>query len=121
MYSLSCLVDTQDLLAEQGPAYDINLQVFHGLQSTITGWPGGKPSAASAAASAKSSTDGGHPQVCSPEAACSGIAQSQALARRSCSERWSPADCSHRCSTHQLTYVAAIEGSEVPGKQKQKC
>ena len=33
----------QDLLAEHGPAYDINLQVFRHLQGTITGWPGGKP------------------------------------------------------------------------------
>ncbi len=33
----------QDLLAEYGPAYDINLQVFRHLQATITGWPGGKP------------------------------------------------------------------------------
>jgi glucosamine-6-phosphate deaminase len=33
----------QDLLAAHGPAYDINLQVFRQLQSTITGWPGGKP------------------------------------------------------------------------------
>ena len=33
----------QDLLAEKGPAYDINLSVFRHLQSTITGWPGGKP------------------------------------------------------------------------------
>lgn len=33
----------QDLLADHGPAYDINLQVFRHLQSTITGWPGGKP------------------------------------------------------------------------------
>ncbi|MCA9186024.1 MAG: glucosamine-6-phosphate deaminase [Pirellulaceae bacterium] len=33
----------QDLAAEHGPAYDINLQVFRHLQSTITGWPGGKP------------------------------------------------------------------------------
>lgn len=34
----------QDLLAryERG-AYDINIQVFKGLQRTITGWPGGKP------------------------------------------------------------------------------
>lgn len=38
----------QDLLAEQGPAYDINLKIFHELQSTITGWPGGKPTAAPA-------------------------------------------------------------------------
>lgn len=33
----------QDLLASQGPAYAINLKVFRHLQSTITGWPGGKP------------------------------------------------------------------------------
>lgn len=33
----------QDLLAAHGSAYDINLRVFRDLQSTITGWPGGKP------------------------------------------------------------------------------
>ena len=33
----------QDLLAAHGPAYDINVRVFRHLQSTITGWPGGKP------------------------------------------------------------------------------
>ena len=33
----------QDLLAEHGPAYEINLRVFRRLQQTITGWPGGKP------------------------------------------------------------------------------
>lgn len=33
----------QDLLADHGPAYDINVQVFRHLQRTITGWPGGKP------------------------------------------------------------------------------
>ena len=33
----------QDLLAEHGSAYDINLNVFRHLQATITGWPGGKP------------------------------------------------------------------------------
>jgi len=33
----------QDLLATRGSAYDINLQVFREQQSTITGWPGGKP------------------------------------------------------------------------------
>jgi glucosamine-6-phosphate deaminase len=35
----------QDLLAERGGAYDINLEVFRALQKTITGWPGGKPEA----------------------------------------------------------------------------
>ena len=33
----------QDLVAEHGPAYDINLSVFRHLNRTITGWPGGKP------------------------------------------------------------------------------
>ena len=33
----------QELLASHGPAYSINLSVFRHLQSTITGWPGGKP------------------------------------------------------------------------------
>jgi glucosamine-6-phosphate deaminase len=33
----------QDLLAERGPAYDINIKVFRHLHATITGWPGGKP------------------------------------------------------------------------------
>lgn len=33
----------QELLSERGSAYDINIQVFKGLQKTITGWPGGKP------------------------------------------------------------------------------
>lgn len=34
-----------DLLADSGPAYDINIQIFNELQNTITGWPGGKPNA----------------------------------------------------------------------------
>lgn len=33
----------QELLASHGPAYDINLDVFRAMQSTITGWPAGKP------------------------------------------------------------------------------
>ncbi len=33
----------QELLTEQGPAYELNIRVFRWLQSTITGWPGGKP------------------------------------------------------------------------------
>ena len=33
----------QELLARHGSAYDINLAVFRHMQSTITGWPGGKP------------------------------------------------------------------------------
>jgi glucosamine-6-phosphate deaminase len=34
----------QDLLAEQGPAYNINISVFRAQMDTITGWPGGKRS-----------------------------------------------------------------------------
>ncbi|MBL4746414.1 MAG: glucosamine-6-phosphate deaminase [Flavobacteriaceae bacterium] len=34
-----------DLLADKGPAYDINIRIFNKLQNTITGWPGGKPNA----------------------------------------------------------------------------
>ncbi len=34
-----------DLVADQGPSYDINIKVFNELQHTITGWPGGKPHA----------------------------------------------------------------------------
>ncbi|WP_281636197.1 glucosamine-6-phosphate deaminase [Flavobacterium marginilacus] len=34
-----------DLLADLGPAYDINIGIFNKLQNTITGWPGGKPNA----------------------------------------------------------------------------
>ncbi len=34
-----------DFLANYGPAYDINIQIFNNLQNTITGWPGGKPGA----------------------------------------------------------------------------
>lgn len=33
----------QGLLAEYGSAYEINLRIFRHLQSTITGWPAGKP------------------------------------------------------------------------------
>lgn len=34
-----------DLVTKDGPAYDINIRVFNQIQHTITGWPGGKPSA----------------------------------------------------------------------------
>lgn len=32
-----------DLIALQGSAYELNLNVFRHLRDTITGWPGGKP------------------------------------------------------------------------------
>lgn len=41
----------QELLSARGGAYEINIDVFRSLQSTITGWPGGKPSAADTARS----------------------------------------------------------------------
>lgn len=31
------------LIAEKGPAYNMNIKIFNELQHTITGWPGGKP------------------------------------------------------------------------------
>jgi glucosamine-6-phosphate deaminase len=31
------------LAVEQGPVYNININIFNQLQHTITGWPGGKP------------------------------------------------------------------------------
>ncbi len=31
------------LAVEQGPVYDINIEIFSQIQHTITGWPGGKP------------------------------------------------------------------------------
>ncbi|MEM9882917.1 MAG: glucosamine-6-phosphate deaminase [Planctomycetota bacterium] len=33
----------QELIAEHGPGYDMNVGVFKSMQKTITGWPGGKP------------------------------------------------------------------------------
>lgn len=33
----------QELLSKRGTAYDVNIEVFKAMQSTITGWPGGKP------------------------------------------------------------------------------
>ena len=34
-----------ELLVEEGTAYDLNIKIFNTLQHTISGWPGGKPSA----------------------------------------------------------------------------
>jgi glucosamine-6-phosphate deaminase len=52
----------QDLLAEHGPAYDINLRVFRHLQATITGWPGGRPSSAAAPGAPDRSTTSATPK-----------------------------------------------------------
>ena len=46
----------QDLLADRGPAYNINVEVFRDLQATITGWPGGKPAHRSSRATARNCT-----------------------------------------------------------------
>ena len=34
-----------ELLAQYGSAYNVNIKIFNDLQHTITGWPGGKPNA----------------------------------------------------------------------------
>jgi len=34
-----------ELLAQYGSAYNVNIKIFNDLQRTITGWPGGKPNA----------------------------------------------------------------------------
>jgi glucosamine-6-phosphate deaminase len=52
----------QNLLAEHGPAYDINLRVFRHLQGTITGWPGGRPSSGAAPAAPDRSARSATPQ-----------------------------------------------------------
>jgi glucosamine-6-phosphate deaminase len=47
----------QDLLAEHGSAYDINLDIFRTMQETITGWPGGKPEEAKRPGDIRRATD----------------------------------------------------------------
>eukprot|EP01122_Echinamoeba_exundans_P013993 TRINITY_DN6239_c0_g1_i2.p1 TRINITY_DN6239_c0_g1~~TRINITY_DN6239_c0_g1_i2.p1 ORF type:complete len:704 (+),score=171.15 TRINITY_DN6239_c0_g1_i2:2164-4275(+) len=43
------------LVRLHGPAHELNIKVFSYLKSTITGWPGGKPNAASSASSTATS------------------------------------------------------------------
>jgi glucosamine-6-phosphate deaminase len=52
----------QDLLASQGAAYNINIEVFRNLQQTITGWPGGKPAHARRAGDAPRFGEGSYPK-----------------------------------------------------------
>ncbi len=52
----------QDLLAERGPAYNINLDIFRALQQTITGWPGGKPDQKKRPGDIRRSTDTIYPK-----------------------------------------------------------
>ena len=47
----------QDLLAEKGPAYRINLDVFRELTRCVTGWPGGKPASAARPGDIRRATD----------------------------------------------------------------
>ncbi|WP_428390126.1 glucosamine-6-phosphate deaminase [Mucisphaera sp.] len=54
----------QDLIAEHGPAYNINRNVFRYLQATITGWPGGKPSSAQRPGDQRRATDDLFPKRC---------------------------------------------------------
>ncbi len=42
--------ELQSLIAEHGPGYQINLDVFRSMQASITGWPGGKPAPGTEAA-----------------------------------------------------------------------
>jgi glucosamine-6-phosphate deaminase len=52
----------QDLLAESGPAYNINIDIFRKLQETITGWPGGKPDEKKRPGDIRRSTDTIYPK-----------------------------------------------------------
>jgi len=46
----------QELLSERGTAYDVNIEVFRSMQTTITGWPGGKPERVVSASSIRAAT-----------------------------------------------------------------
>ncbi|MCC7407566.1 MAG: glucosamine-6-phosphate deaminase [Phycisphaeraceae bacterium] len=52
----------QDLLAEHGPAYSINIEIFRTMQDTITGWPGGKPAKAQRPSERRRPTDEVYPK-----------------------------------------------------------
>jgi glucosamine-6-phosphate deaminase len=52
----------QELLASQGTAYNINIEVFRDLQHTITGWPGGKPAHARRAGDSPRHGEGAYPK-----------------------------------------------------------
>jgi glucosamine-6-phosphate deaminase len=54
----------QSLVAEHGPAYQINLDVFRAMQSSITGWPGGKPQDARRPGDIARKTDEVFPKRC---------------------------------------------------------
>jgi len=51
----------QELLSERGTAYDVNIEVFKAMQSTITGWPGGKPNRIESAATIRTHHASGGP------------------------------------------------------------
>ncbi len=54
----------QGLIAEHGPAYNINVNVFGVMQRTITGWPGGKPQDAQRPTTHIVKGDGTFPKRC---------------------------------------------------------
>ena len=58
----------QDLVAGRpGGAYELNIEVFRGLQGTITGWPGGRPHASAAdVANARAATVAREPRFQHP-------------------------------------------------------
>jgi len=54
----------QDLLAEHGPAYQLNIDAFRSMQETITGWPGGKPDEKKRPGDIRRKTDTIFPKKC---------------------------------------------------------
>ena len=54
----------QGLIAEHGPAYEINIRVFGTMQRTITGWPAGKPKDAARPTTHIAKGDGIFPKKC---------------------------------------------------------
>ncbi|MEO1236494.1 MAG: glucosamine-6-phosphate deaminase [Planctomycetota bacterium] len=54
----------QSLVAEHGPGYQINLDVFRSMQSSITGWPGGKPPQNKRPGDIRRTTDDVFPKRC---------------------------------------------------------
>jgi glucosamine-6-phosphate deaminase len=54
----------QELLAENGPASRINVDVFRAIQERITGWPGGKPDAKKRPGDIRRKSDTIYPKRC---------------------------------------------------------
>jgi len=56
--------DLQSLVAEHGPGYQINLDVFRAMQSNVNGWPGGKPPEVKRPGDIRRPTDDVFPKRC---------------------------------------------------------